>query len=815
MKKTRIAAAFCLAFVLMPSATTAEPLPTITEHVEGFDRLEGLLTLYVDHDRGHVWLELPAPGGDGVYGTYLYVEGLRTGLGSNPVGLDRGQLGRARIVSFRRVGGRVLLEQPNLAFRAVTDRDVERRAVHESFARSVLWGGEIAATGEDGSVLVDWTPFVVRDAHDSRSTLSRTEQGSFQLDPDRSAVDLDALRVFPDNVELEAVLTLESDDPGGHVGSVAPDPSAVTLTQHQSLLRLPDDGFRRRRFHPRCGSFEIGYLDYAADVDASMDARWIVRHRLRRADPDAKSSPAVEPIVYHVDRAIPEPIRGAVLDGARWWAGAFEAAGYENAFRVELLPEGADPLDARYHVIQWVHRSTRGWSYGGGVVDPRSGEMVKAHVSLGSLRVRQDRLLFEGLLGADDPRAVELALARIRQLSAHEVGHTLGFSHNFAASTYDGRASVMDYPAPLIRVGEDDRFDLSDAYGVGVGSWDVQAARYAYSDYPDGTDVAAALASIVREATDRGLLFIGDDDARPAGAAHPLANLWDNGDDPVTALADSLRVRALALERFDATRVATGESLARLEEVLAPVYFHHRYQLEAAVKVVGGRIYEYAVRGDDEPTMQPTDGDWQRAALREILRIVRPSTLDLPEPVLQIVLPRAPGVPVGREMFRGQARPAFDPLAAAATAARQAIDGLLQRERAVRLVDQHRRDPDLPGLDEVVGALIAETFENNPDDPRLTEIADVVRAEVVDGLISLASDPAAPSVVTARAEDGLRRIADHLPATSALDGVVRRFLERSGPDSKQRPAAPEAPPGSPIGDDSRPRDRLSLRPAPR
>lgn len=799
MKNIRPVTALCITLGIGFAAGAAEPLPTIPEAVAGLERHDGLLTLHLDRSRGAVWLELPAPGKDGVYGTFLFVEGLRTGLGSNPVGLDRGQIRDARVVSLRRVGGRVLLEQQNLGFRAVTDREPEQLAVRESFARSVLWGGEIAAEDDEGGVLVDWTSFVVRDAHGSARSLARAGQGEFRLDPGRSAADLDAVRVFPDNVELEAVLTLTSEEPGTHVRSVAPDPAAVTVTQHQSIVRLPDDDYRPRRFHPRCGSFAVAYLDYASPIDAPMDTRWIVRHRLRRTDPAAVSSPAVEPIVYHVDRAIPEPIRSAVLDGARWWAAAFEAAGYEDAFRVALLPEGVDPLDARYNVIQWIHRSTRGWSYGSGVIDPRTGEMVKAHVSLGSLRVRQDRVLFEGLLGADDPRTVALALARIRQLSAHEVGHTLGFDHNFAASTYGDRASVMDYPAPRLTVGADGALDVADAYGVGVGSWDDHTVRYAYTDFPPDVDEATALDAIVRDADDRGLLFLTDEDARPPGAAHPLANLWDNGDDPVVALANTLEVRAAGLAAFGIDRVATGIPLARLEEVLAPLYLHHRYQLDAAVKVVGGRLYEYAVRGDVEPAMRPADATWQREALRGVLATLRAEFLDLPDTALDVLLPRSPGSPSNRELFRGDADPAFDPMAAAATAARQAIDGLLQPQRSARLIEQHRRDPDLPGLAEVVDALVGAAFESPPEDRRLAAIAGVVQAQVVDGLIALASDPAAPIAVRAAAESGLRDVRRRISPTDALDGIARRFLDRPAAISPERTPPPVPPPGSPIG----------------
>jgi hypothetical protein len=361
------------------------------------EKLGGLLTLYIDHDEGKVWLQIPADTGrSGLVGSYLYVEGLRTGLGSNPVGLDRGISGDTKVVDLRLVGSRLLVEEQNLGFRALTESESERRATRESFATSVIWAGPIR-TGLSGERLVDLTPFVVRDAHRSAGALRRAEQGDFELDPDRSVVDLDACRAFPDNLELEAVLTFKGKEPGRFVRETAPSPEAITLVQHHSFVRLPDAGYRPRRFDPRTGSFAVSFQDYAVPLDQPIERRWIVRHRLEKTNPQAESSPVIEPIVYYVDSAVPEPVRSAVLEGAGWWAEAFAAAGFEDAFRVEVLPVDVDLLDIRYNVIEWVHRSTRGWSYGGGVVDPRTGEMVKGHVRLGSLRVRQDRLLFEGL----------------------------------------------------------------------------------------------------------------------------------------------------------------------------------------------------------------------------------------------------------------------------------------------------------------------------------------------------------------------------------------------------------------------------------
>jgi hypothetical protein len=813
-----------------PKKTPAAPAnpdaeKTIASVTAGLEKRPGLLPIYLDPKAGKVWLEVPpATERGGRLGSYLYVESLVTGLGSNPVGLDRGQLGDTRVVTFRRMGNRLLVEQPNLGFRALSENPAEVRAVRESFATSILWAGELAAQDPDGRALVDFTGFVVRDAHEIVARLRQTGQGSWQLDAARSAVDLENCLAFPENVELEALLTYTSSDPGQLVAQTAPTAGSMTLVQHHSLLKLPDQHFKPRPSDPRAGSFSVDFLDYAAPLSSTIDTRWIVRHRLEKVHLDQERSTVVEPIVYYVDPGTPEPVRTALVEGAGWWKEAFEKAGFVDAFRVELLPPGAHPLDARYNMIQWVHRSTRGWSYGGGIIDPRTGEMIKGHVNLGSLRVRQDRLIFEGLAGtgktgtgaADDP--IQLSLWRIRQLAAHEVGHSLGLNHNFAASTY-GRASVMDYPAPRVDIREDGTLDLSQAYGTGVGEWDIFAIRYAYTQFAPGTDEKAALDAMIREAVGRGLLYLTDEDARPAGAAHPLAVLWDNGADPVDGLRHALAVRRIALSRFGEHNLPQGQPLALLQEVLVPVYFHHRYQLDGALKSVGGLDYRYALRGDGQGAAKPVAGDRQRKALETVLQAISPEALDIPEPVVELLLPRPAGYNTNPELFPTQAAPAFDPLAAAAAAADMAVQGLLVPERAQRLVDFHRRDPKLPGLEEVLDALVDATFDapGGPqgEDARRAELRRVTQWVVVRRLIGLSSDAAASPAVRSRVDGELRALRQRLePATGKtargsdnpdalqrafLAQEIGRYLERPDVNPAPRPAPPPAPPGQPIG----------------
>lgn len=818
VRRARAALLLSFALSLVPTPShAAPPAEGFAAKTKGFTGRAGLLVTWLNAKTGKLLLELPRPRGPrGECGTYLYLEGIRTGLGSNPVGLDRGQLGDTRVVTFRRVGARVLLEQPNLRYRAVSPDSLERNTVRESFASSVLWAGEVLAEAPDGRLLVDLTPFLVRDAHGAIATLKAAGQGSFSLDKDRSVLDPAECRSFPDNLEFEALLTFSSDEPGPEVRATAPTPQAITLSQHHSLVRLPDDGYRPRVWDPRSGSFEVVFADYATPVASELEKRFLVRHRLQKLDSGAARSKVKKPIVYYVDPGAPEPIRSALLEGASWWAKAFEAAGFEDAYQVKLLPPGADPLDVRYNVIEWVHRATRGWSYGGGIVDPRTGEMLKGHVTLGSLRIRQDRLIFEGLAGTehtgsgqpDDP--VQLSLARIRQLAAHEVGHTLGFNHNFAASTYASRASVMDYPAPDIGLAADGSLDFSHAYGTGVGAWDVQMVRYAYTEFAGPAAERAGLEAILRENRERGYLYMSDGDTRPAGAAHPLAAMWDNGADPIARLAQESAIRHAALARFGEHNLSPGTPLGSLAEVLAPLYFRCRYQVEAAAKSLGGLDYAYSVLGDGSPGTTPVPAARQRAALDAVLATLEPSELDLPEPLLAKLAPVSVEYPPRHEFPGSRTSPMFDALGAAGTLADHAIATLLPSERLARLVDFHRRDPAMPGVEDVCDAITRRVFSGTaPREARLREIRRAVQFAAVRRLLLAAGSPQTPAV-RAALEGSLRRLATELardrgaePADQALRGMlardIERWLARPAAPATGALAAPQAPPDLPPG----------------
>jgi hypothetical protein len=800
----------------------------------GLQKLDGYIPVYWDAEGGKLLMEISR-----FHQEFLYQVSLPTGVGSNPLGLDRGQLGDTHVVYFERVGPKVLMVEPNQRFRALTDDEAERRAVEESFARSVLWGFKVEAA-EGGRVLVDATPFFVRDAHGVADRLRQSEQGQYRLDESRSAVYLPHTKAFPKNTEIEATLTFTTEGSTGPlVRETVPTPQSLTVREHHSLVELPDAGYTPRPLDPRVGVFAVEFYDYATPITEPIERRWIVRHRLQKKDPTAAVSEPVKPIVYYVDNGTPEPIRSALVEGASWWNAAFEAAGFRNAFQVKVLPADADPMDVRYNMINWVHRSSRGWSYGGSITDPRTGEIIKGNVTLGSLRIRQDYLIGTGLippferegargtgapwseceLGSSpdtdylaqlDPSvdAARMSLARIRQLAAHETGHTLGLSHNFAASTY-GRASVMDYPAPLVEI-KNGRLDLSNAYAVGIGAYDKFAIKFAYSEFPRGTDEAAELERIVSAGVSAGMLFISDADARPAGAAHPLANLWDNGDDPVAMLRHEMEVRRIGLQQFGLGNIPRGTPLSLLEAKLLPLYLHHRYQLQAAVKSVGGLYYTYAVKegaGASPPRVQEiVPAARQRDALAAVLDTIKVEELAVPPRILALIPPRAFGYEGGtQELFDKRTDPAFDPLAAATVAADLAVSRLLEPHRAARLVQYHALDRANPDFGEVVDALVARTWgEAEPKDAYHAAILHAVQSLTVTRLMDLAADADAAPEVRAVATSALRALSEKLKALDAdahrrlTIEDIERFLSR--PDApRRRTVAPPVPPGDPIG----------------
>ena len=771
---------------------------------KSLESYKGFFNFYYEEAQDKIYLEV-----DALDKEFLYVNSLVTGIGSNDIGFDRGQIGNQRIVKFLKRGDKLLLIQPNQDYRAVTDNELEKRSVEQAFAQSVLFGFKIEnRTG--GKFIIDFSPFLLQDAHGVIDSLSSKNEGNYTLDLSKSALSLERTKAFPKNVEFEALLTFKGDPKGKNIKSVSPTPSLVSVIQHHSFIELPDDNYKKRKFDPRSGAIFISYSDYSTAIQDPIQKKYIIRHRLEKTHPNDSISEALEPIVYYLDPGTPEPVRSALLEGASWWNEAFEDIGFKNAFKVEMLPENADPMDCRYNVIQWVHRSTRGWSYGNSVIDPRTGEIIKGHVSLGSLRIRQDFMIAQALLNkpfANDDNnyqpMLDLALARIRQLSAHEVGHTLGFTHNFAAST-NNRASVMDYPHPKIKLINGD-IDLSDAYDTGIGDWDKVTVAYSYSEFKDTENEKQALNSILKNAQIDSLRFIADRDARAKSGAHVYAHLWDNGTNASKELENVLKIRETAISNFSEDNIREGETYSTLEDVFVPLYFFHRYQTEAVSKIIGGLDYNYAVKGDDELIVETVEPEVQREALKSLLKTISAKTLAIPESKLKLFPPRVYGSSRTRESFKSKTGVAFDALSAVETASDMALSTLFNAERMNRVYEQSIFDKSQLTVNEIFGTVFSESLKKKPEKGYLGEVQQMINFSVLKNIMAMSSTNNLLPQVQAIINFELMKLKVVLQIRH-IDPIAMLMVKQidsylGNPSGFKAVASPKIPDGSPIGND--------------
>ena len=792
-----------LLFICTTSSFSAQ-LPSIDQRVNGMQKMPGYFNIYWDEQNGRMYMEI-----DKWDTEWLYVASLPAGLGSNDIGLDRGLNSGGNIVKFNRVGKKVLLVEPNYSFRASSTDVSEKRAVEESFASSTLWGfTAIAETNKN--VLVDATAFLLRDAMQVTQQLRKSQQGNFMPDSSRSAVYMARTKNFPLNTEIETTISFGNVDGviGNYVQSVAPTANAITLRMHHSFVQLPDNNFKPRVFDPRSSFIPVSFFDYSTPVTEPIEKFYIRRHRLEKKNPNAAKSEAVKPIIYYVDNGTPEPIRSALIEGASWWNQAYEAAGFINAFQVKVLPADADPMDIRYNMINWVHRSTRGWSYGGGVTDPRTGEIIKGQVTLGSLRVRQDYLIFQGLLSPfengmpKDNKMLQAGLSRLQQLAAHEVGHTLGLMHNYA-SNYNDRASVMDYPHPLVRLNANGEVDLSKVYDNKIGEWDKIAINWGYREFSKSDNQVIALDKILDDATSKGMLFISDRDARALGGLHPTAHLWDNGKDAVAELQEMIKVRAKALLQFGKNSIRQGVPMAFLEDVLVPIYFYHRYQTEAVTKLLGGSDYSYALNGKQQKILEPVSRASQIKAIDAVIDVLNPSFLQVPDHIVKLIPPRPAGYEFNRELFKKHTGLAFDPLAAAEAGADLPLSFVFNSERISRMA---MSGSDAFPLSEMLSKLIDSTWKSS----RKLGMQGLIQQQTEQVLLTYLLASSVDDLASFAAKSMVRKAIDELKSyiesqqklsiDAYLKGHYILALDRMKSPEKAKPTLHvPTPPGAPIG----------------
>lgn len=784
-----VSSLFTAGRVTAASAPAEKAIVSVADFSQGMVHQRGYFDFYYDAANDKLYLLV-----DKLQQPFIFQSSLPRGIGSNDIGLDRGQLGETRLVQFERFGNKVMLKQLNTYYRAESDNSAERLSIEEAFASSVIAGLPVVAT-EQGKLLVDYTEFLQSDIHQISSRLAAQKQGTYKVDSKRSGVYLPRSKAFMRNTELEALVTYSGDKAGEFVRQVAPAPEAISVHLHHSLIALPEPGYQSREFHPYSGYWNTEYRDYGSAFDAPIVKRLLPRHRLQKQDPASAISEPIEPIIYYLDPGVPEPVRSALIDGAMWWNAAFEKIGYKNAFQVRELPADADPMDVRYNVIQWVHRATRGWSYGAGVTDPRSGEIIKGHVTLGSLRVRQNFLIATGLSApyrgdnADTNKQQAMALARIRQLSAHEVGHTLGLIHNFAGSG-NNRSTVMDYPHPYIDL-RDGKLSLDNAYREGLGEWDNYAIAYGYGDF-----TPSQLAQLIKDARAQGLEFIADQDARPAGGVSAVGHLWDNSSDVVAELNRLGEVRKTVLANFGLHNIATGQPLSSLQEALVPIYLLHRYQVEAVVKLLGGAYYEYELKGDYEVPkgLRWVDNTQQQQALKALLNTLTIDYLALPQPLLALIPPKAFGDSDGRESFQGRFGLAFDPLSAAEASANHTLQLILQPQRLNRISAAQQLDAV---LDAVLAATIKQKLTAGPQQLLQQRLAHVTFYQLMQSLTAKELAPEARAVLYSQ----LTKLANWLRKQESASHQLLLNQWQAYLDSGQwQPLfIPKAlPPGSPI-----------------
>jgi Met-zincin/Domain of unknown function (DUF5117) len=789
----------------------------------GLERHDGFFPYYWDEKKGAVLFELsPAA----LRGEFLYFTGLGSGIGSIEAFADRSSFGAGAVCRFRRVGMRVLVIEENSSFLAPNGAPELQHSVEYSFPTSVL--ASLPIEGErDSMVLVNADSLLVRDAFDLLSQLRRPSRAvggvvvrelsskavDWRLDKDRSVIDLEHTGSFPLNTEVEALLTFATDSESD---LNQPDPHSLSIREHHSFVAMPAAGYEILDQDPRVGFSTVSFQDFSQPYNRPLTRYLVNRWRLQKKDPNAAISEPVKPIVFYLDRAIPEPIRSAARMGALWWNAAFEQAGFRNALRVEDLPEGADPMDIRYPTIQWTNRSGRGWSVGQSHIDVRTGEIIHAVVQLDSHRMRTVNNYWESVMpsGRDnsepaldsfaaldnlDPRTSEeqVMLQRLALLTCHEMGHVLGLDHNFVASTY-GRGSVMDYFAPRVKIRPDGTADLSDAYMQETGSYDRFAIEWGYSQGKSddkAQEEQARLDAIVKGAIAKGIVW--------GNTADPRWNSYDDGPDPVTWLKQVLPVRNSLLAHYNPRMLRPGEPNSMFTSRLPLVYLFHRYALGAAINVVGSARVPLSLAGDGQQTIIIWPAESQKEALQLVLAALNPSQLNVSPEIWKALAPQE-NRDSDAEQFASSAGYLFSPQDGARAVAEIVVGGLLEPRRMQRLVVISRQDTQVPSPGSVVSALVSAAFSETGKTPAERDLSGVVQTEVAERLMVLAANSEAAPEVRAAALAGVREVQSAVKKTTArgaaaeqIDHEIILFLQNPAQNTPKLKSS-GAPPGPPV-----------------
>ena len=802
-------------------ATTTAATPTVASFTQSLKKYEGFFNFYYDEKAGKIYLEI-----DKLDKDFLYFNSLATGVGNG--GPERGQASSG-LVKFVKEGNKILLLQPVLAYKGTGSNADEQKAVESNFAKSILFGFSPVAS-EEGKVLIDLTPFLIRDSQGVAARLGVSQVSgqrgpagstgsSFRMEDSRSVLYMANTKNFPKNTEFESMITFVSAAGGGGrggrgSGGLAPDPSAVTVNMHQSFVELPEDGFKMRKFDPRSASGGFSYMDFSEQsMDKSLTKQTIRRHRLDKKDPNAAMSEPVKPIIYYLSRGVPEPVKSALIEGGNWWNKAFEAAGFKNAYKVMELPEGADPMDIRYNVVNWITRSgspARAFSSGASYIDPRTGQIIKGVVTLGSDRHRTDYLIAVGLLqpyvdGKPVRKDIEaMAMQRIKHLSAHEIGHTLGFSHNFAASPKD-RASVLDYPYPRFSMKADGTIDISDAYTNEIGAWDIRSVMWAYTEFKKGADENAELDKIMAETLKQGFAYIPG----IGGNAHPESGQWEDGKNTIDQMTNLLKIRRKTLDEFSEKVITKGEPMSTIEEALVPIYLLHRYQIEAVAASLGGLYFTHAVKNDGQVPTKMVDPAEQWRAFESLMSTVTPDALALPDGLISKIPPRPSGYSATVENFTGYTGVTFDPVAAAESAASTTMSYMFAPERAARLIEYNGRDSKQPGFFAVVDKVYDKTWKAPMPAGYKGQLQAMVNNQVVKYMLQLAANSSASEIVRGQAMLKVEELKEYLTSkmSSAEPSAKANMLFALSQieafkvePNKFQPATPvDMPPGAPIG----------------